>query len=361
MGTVYIAVDGDGIGNIVGRMVLSDNPVGMAETSKKIKDGQRIILSWAQDAGGQVVSEGGDEAILAIPEKYAQRIEDLRMSYRRVTGATLSAGVGSSLSEAGKALAYSKVTGKNKTTKYTPDIEAKLHQVKSQPQGEEETKESQAYLNQDEELGDEHVDQVTPVVGNQPEEHADYQQGEQQMKLKDTLMKELNQDQMPDEASSRPSINEQDGGGVDPNQVSGAQDEGEQAPVDEQPMPYSGEGQEQPQEQQPQGQEQQMPQQEEIDGLKQSIGKTLDVFAHHKQAFQQMSQQQPDLYMAIHGMVTNMVKMGTWLGLVGGDQPQQAPEQAPQEGKSPEQQAQEPMSEVPDFDAAKVQYGQVGK
>src|ERR1700676_784648 len=107
-GMFYVAIDGDGIGKIVGRSVLANDVDELHKVSARIDAAQDFVLHWCKQADGVKVSGGGDEAVMAIPEEAVKKLEALRKSIEKSFGYTISVGVGRSLSEAGTALLVAK-------------------------------------------------------------------------------------------------------------------------------------------------------------------------------------------------------------------------------------------------------------
>ncbi len=148
--TLILAYDGDNAGKLVGRAILADDPVQLSEVSQRINLGHEIVQRWVQEHGGAVISGGGDEGTFQIPEIALQNIEELRSDYQFATNLTMTVGVGSTLSEAGKSLIVGKFRGKNQVVQYGPDVDAEIAQSAANvEQGNasfEEQKLGQAYL-----------------------------------------------------------------------------------------------------------------------------------------------------------------------------------------------------------------------
>lgn len=121
--TIFLAVDGDNAGQLVGRAVLANDVHALHEISNRINHGQDVIGEWAQAHGGTLISAGGDEGNLSVPADSFDMIEQLRADYVHAIGLTLTVGVGSTLSEAGKALIVGKLRGKNQTCEYDHAVE----------------------------------------------------------------------------------------------------------------------------------------------------------------------------------------------------------------------------------------------
>lgn len=120
---VFIAVDGDSAGQLVGRAVLANDIHALHDASERINHGQDIIRDWAQANGGMLISAGGDEGNVTVPSEALNYLEQLRMDYVHAIDLTLTCGVGSTLSEAGKALMVGKLRGKNQICQYDPMVE----------------------------------------------------------------------------------------------------------------------------------------------------------------------------------------------------------------------------------------------
>lgn len=150
---IFVAIDGDDAGKLVGRAALSDNIEGLREISNRLELGNKYIKMWAEDHGGELISAGGDEANFVIPQENAQYLEELRSDYLHITELTLTIGIGSSLSEAGKALMIGKVRGKNQILPYSPDMEAEVEEIRRKTETEmaigEEKKIGEAYFKND--------------------------------------------------------------------------------------------------------------------------------------------------------------------------------------------------------------------
>lgn len=159
---IFLAIDADNAGRLVGRAVLADDTDGLTDISARIDHGQEIILTWAQQVGGQRISAGGDEATVSVPAQAMESIEELRKDYEHATGLTLTVGVGQSLSQAGKALMAGKVRGKNQVVQYDDSVEQDLvatgKNVAAGGGSEEEQKINESYLQKDDETAHGGVD-----------------------------------------------------------------------------------------------------------------------------------------------------------------------------------------------------------
>lgn len=156
MENLYLAIDADNAGRMVGRAVLANDIPGLTEVSARIDHGQDVILNWVQEHGGQKISGGGDEFTASIPPTAVEAIEQLRADYQFATQLTITVGVGNSLSEAGKALMAGKFRGKDQVVQYDPsvdqDLQAGQDHVAQGAGTEEEQKINDAYLSKEDGL-----------------------------------------------------------------------------------------------------------------------------------------------------------------------------------------------------------------
>lgn len=143
---VYIAMDADDAGRLIGQAILRDDIKTLEQTSHSINAGQNLILDWVEGMGGRVITAGGDEALVEVSLESVDSLEELRGQYHQIVGATITAGVGLSPSEAGKALLYGKVNGKDQVAVFDEHMEEELHRVNENPQTEEEQKQKDHYL-----------------------------------------------------------------------------------------------------------------------------------------------------------------------------------------------------------------------
>lgn len=120
---IFVSVDGDAIGQKVGRASLSDDLDGLRSVGKSIEAGNETISQFAQSHGGEVISSGGDEVNFVIPAEAVADLETLRKDYQFVVGASLSVGCGSKLSEANKALHVAKIRGKDQIVQFDPTVD----------------------------------------------------------------------------------------------------------------------------------------------------------------------------------------------------------------------------------------------
>jgi hypothetical protein len=143
MNRLFVAFDGDGIGSKVGQSVLMDDAQALHETSSKIEAASKAIRNWVESNGGQMISAGGDEGTFIIDPSLEEHLEELRSLYQKTSGATVTFGVGLSLSQAGKSLIAGKLMGKDITVKYDDQVEAVLADAHSQAQSGEADEETQ--------------------------------------------------------------------------------------------------------------------------------------------------------------------------------------------------------------------------
>lgn len=151
MEKVYVALDGDSIGQKVGRAVLADDDDALHDVSKRIDAAQDLVTRWIKDNGGTKISGGGDEATFHIPKESVHLLESLRKDVEHAFGFTISVGTGKCLSEAGKALLIAKLKGKNRIEEFSAKMEQEIKRIKKRAKkgafkSMEEHKLAEAYL-----------------------------------------------------------------------------------------------------------------------------------------------------------------------------------------------------------------------
>jgi hypothetical protein len=144
---VYVSVDGDNIGAMVGKARLNDDVEAVRRISTSIDLGNNIWKSFALRTGGNVIEMGGDEVALEIPADHVAELPDVRRQYAEKIGATVSVGVGMRLSESAKALLVSKLTGKDKITFYSEECEDIIEKAKKSQETVEHKEVSEYLLN----------------------------------------------------------------------------------------------------------------------------------------------------------------------------------------------------------------------
>ena len=155
-GMLYIAVDGDGIGKLVGRAVIANDVEELHKVSARIDAAQEYISHWCEINDGVKISGGGDEGTMAIPPEAREKIKELRSGIEKSFGYTISAGVGKNLSEAGTALLVAKLRGKNRIVYFNKhikeDIKKAKRRVREKRATQEEYKLAEAYLGKSENM-----------------------------------------------------------------------------------------------------------------------------------------------------------------------------------------------------------------
>lgn len=123
MSHVFLAINGDGVGESIGSAIISDNHDELSRLSSSIKNAHQMIDQWVEGQGGKIIVSSGDEAIYQLPQAAMSQIEGVRKKYNQLANTTLTAGVGSTMSEASKALIYGKMNNKNQVVHYEPQID----------------------------------------------------------------------------------------------------------------------------------------------------------------------------------------------------------------------------------------------
>jgi 8-oxo-dGTP pyrophosphatase MutT (NUDIX family) len=125
-GIVYVSMDGDNIGNRVAQAEAEDDEAKLQEISGRINAGQTVFSTWAGSVGGSIVESGGDEGLAKIPWTATASIDFFRKQYEAVVGATVTVGVGNTISESTKARQLGKLKGKNRIENFGPTTVVEL-------------------------------------------------------------------------------------------------------------------------------------------------------------------------------------------------------------------------------------------
>lgn len=125
-GQYYVTMDGDNIGNQVARAQYTDDERKVKEVSQRIDAGKELFVQWAIVYGGVVIEAGGDEGQVRVPSPALDHIEEFRNNYMKQVGATVTVGVGRTISESIKARELGKLRGKNQVIYFDENTEKEL-------------------------------------------------------------------------------------------------------------------------------------------------------------------------------------------------------------------------------------------
>jgi ADP-ribose pyrophosphatase YjhB (NUDIX family) len=129
-GQVFLAFDGDNIGAKVEQAAMRDDLDGIKEMHESILRGQKVIRDYGKKWEADIYIDGGDDIAMVIDRKALKGLEDVRLDYKKVTGHSVTAGIGDRISRAGHALLYGKLTGKDKAVVWSPKIDSHLEEVR---------------------------------------------------------------------------------------------------------------------------------------------------------------------------------------------------------------------------------------
>lgn len=135
---LYVVMDADNAGKLVGRAALADEPAELSRLSHNITDASNRIIAWAQQHGGSAIAGGGDEVYLEIPAELAPELPKARQIFYDLTGFTISVGVAPKLSDASRALLVAKMRGKDRIVWWDPDMKEELDEHLKKLEGRSE-------------------------------------------------------------------------------------------------------------------------------------------------------------------------------------------------------------------------------
>lgn len=300
---VYVSWDGDHIGRTVGKARLDDDEVAVKRLSQAIDSGNELWKSWALAHGGDVISCGGDEGSVRIGADHLQDLPELRERYMGMTKATVSVGIGTKLSEADKSLLAAKLMGGDKIQIYSDEVE---EMIKDAPKKTEAQKISEEYLNK---AGQKEPALNTPSAGGgitgpstSPAAAPAAPSGEASEHSENEALGSMI-DNAPDAASApQPDMDQ-----LQDFLSSSADEQGQKDSADQQNAQGAAD------------------EEQGKSALKEQILKILKVWKTRGKELEQMSEEDPELYKAMVGMLQTMVSMAKQLfGDEGVDeQPQQ--------------------------------------
>lgn len=128
-GRVFVSMDGDNIGASVERAAMSDDLDTIVSQSELIFSGQSMIREWARKFNADVYIDGGDDMAFTLPKQHLFALKDLKSSYNKTTGFTVTIGVGDTISHAGHAMLYGKLHGKDQINIWSPELDAELEAI----------------------------------------------------------------------------------------------------------------------------------------------------------------------------------------------------------------------------------------
>jgi hypothetical protein len=139
MAIIYVAIDGDDIGRMVGHAALSNDEEFLSKISAAINEAREDVQHLAEIHGGEVISSGGDEIVVKFyGEDEEKLLQDVHEMIQKVAdhseeyyGFTITAGLGNRLDHALKALMAGKLSGKNQVVEYTKGVDHLIEGIKS--------------------------------------------------------------------------------------------------------------------------------------------------------------------------------------------------------------------------------------
>ena len=130
---LFVSWDGDAIGREIGQARLRDDVQEVRRVNQAIEAGNLAFKSWALAAGGSTVEIGGDEGLLEIAPVALNDLESVREAYRTAVGATVSVGVGRTISDSSKALCIAKLRGRDRVVFWDDSCQKELDEAEKNP------------------------------------------------------------------------------------------------------------------------------------------------------------------------------------------------------------------------------------
>jgi hypothetical protein len=143
---VFVCWDGDKIGRRVGRAVLANDVGEVRRVDQAINSGNEIWKAFAVNHGGSVIEIGGDEGRIMIDASWLAEMPSIARGYANLVGATVSVGVGMSMSDSAMALVVAKLRGGNQILVWDPKAMAGEYQAAVDAPKTEQQKLTDEYL-----------------------------------------------------------------------------------------------------------------------------------------------------------------------------------------------------------------------
>lgn len=119
MSDKYISGDADNMGEKIVEAALDNNEKKLIAIGERIKEGHALVKKWVRKHRGRIIEQGGDEFMAALPKAPSEEeFIAFRKSYFDTVFATLSIGVGDSISLAMRARIMAKALGKNQVVRW---------------------------------------------------------------------------------------------------------------------------------------------------------------------------------------------------------------------------------------------------
>ena len=347
MKQIYVAFNGDDVGSKIGQSIASDDHESLSQTREAVKRGNDLITQWAQSHGGKEVVSSGDECIYLLPVEAARDIENIRSKYSKISGHTLTAGIGSSMSEAAKALLYGKINGKDQLVEYNPSIDQQI----SEAAGEEQEQASQEPAEGEEEntvsgnrIVEQEQEEAEPVVTEEEPAQEEQEEAEPSIIEEEPAEEEQevevpvveNNEEAPVETNQADEEGDVD---LTANKESEGQDEEdglyheihELSDVEEMPNEendLTNRIHSHMSEEDENTEDSGLPNSEDESetSLREDIANALEIFKQNKSTLESAQEQNPELYTALITMLRSMIVMGKKLGYSVNSEGQQGSE-----------------------------------
>lgn len=380
MNRLFIALDGDDAGQMVGQAVLMDDVQALHDVSKKITAASEAVKNLIVSMGGQVISAGGDEMTAVLSPESESRLEEVRSKFQEVSGFTATLGIGNTLSQAGKALLAGKLSGKNKSEKYSQETESLIsqaHQANTEGHADSEQKKLDDHyisaMNDQEEVSDHDTSEdfedefpdmseegQDPQLGAELEpdtySEEEFDPSEEMASPEDSeedfMMSPEDSEGQTEEMSTNPFLDDDsDSLPEEGDEVPFSEEEPISLKDDSAIMDENMEDQNEPDGEMEMADDSSMIEEDLADSdgneeIMQRIAATLDKFKNNKQILDQMKQSNPEMYASILEMIKNMIDLAKVL-----DPSAMESEQEPTEDSAPEQDQTTPpqMSTQPEM------------
>jgi hypothetical protein len=120
---VFVAWTVDQLDGLIATALMSDNTEELRRISSDVRRGNENFKAWAMAVGGAPILDLGTTGCVEVPADRMTELPTMTQKFEAICDASLSIGVGMSISEAYTAMRYSARSGGERISLYTPEME----------------------------------------------------------------------------------------------------------------------------------------------------------------------------------------------------------------------------------------------
>jgi len=168
MAKIFLSINADGVGKKISENIMGNDPSKVREASARFSNAHGAIDQWVQEKGGEVISASGDEGIYELEESNMLELQGILEQYKQQTGHSITAGVGSDMLSAVKAMIFGKMHDPGQVIQYDEEVDEAITPQEEQ-EAEEITEENESQDEQELPEGDEEAEKEDGLEGDEGE------------------------------------------------------------------------------------------------------------------------------------------------------------------------------------------------